>query len=64
MAKARHLLAVPKLLTLKVLLALELPLALKVLLAWKAIERLNQEPQTKKSAPSRLARKLPPPKQA
>jgi hypothetical protein len=58
MAKARHLPAVP------LLLALESLLALKVLLESKAIERLNQKPQTKKSAPSRLARKLPPPKQA
>jgi hypothetical protein len=58
MAKVRHLPAVLLLLAWKPLLALEL------LLALQAIERLNQEPQTKKSAPSRLARKLPPPKQA
>jgi hypothetical protein len=64
MAKAQHLPAVLLLLALESLLALELLLGLQVLLESKAIERINQEPQTKKSAPSRLARKLPPPKQA
>jgi hypothetical protein len=46
------------------LFALKILLAQKALMALQAIERLNQEPQTKKSAPWRLARKLPPPKQA
>ena len=59
MAKLQHLPAVPVLLELKVLLVLK-----ELLLALMAIERLNQEPQTKKSAPWRIARNQPPPKQA
>jgi len=58
MVKLRHLQAIPS------LLGLELRLAPQAQLVLQAMERLNQESQTKKSAPWRLARKLPPPKQA
>ena len=56
--KLRHLQAIPS------LLGLELRLAPQAQLARRAIETLHQEPQTKKSAPRRIAHKLPPPKQA
>jgi hypothetical protein len=64
MAKLRHLQAIASLLGLELLLAPQALLALKVQLALQVMESLHQEPQTKKSAPQRLARKLPPPKQA